>query len=180
MSASINALIARYLEEAIAAEKSFEAQLRGFSQEGDDEDVRVAFAAHADETRLQVERLAERVTELGAGPPAEKSTLTGAVEPGPKPKSNLVEERTVQNVIAAYTFEMAECAMYETMAVAAHAAGDIRTEKLARDIQNEERTTAERVWRFLPSRSKIAFNMLTVQEVDPSVETRAQDNRLVK
>jgi hypothetical protein len=51
------------------------------------------------------------------------------------------------------------------------------TEELARESQEQERTTAERVWKFLPSRSKIAFNMLNLQEVDPSVETRAIENR---
>ncbi len=181
MSASANALITRYLEDAIAAERSFEAQLRGFASEGDDEEVQAVFATHADEIREQLDRLTERLLTLGEKPSGTKSDLAQAAETAPKlVRSNVPEERISQNLISAYTVEMAECAMYEALACAARAAGDLATEQLARQIQRQESTTAERVWKFIPSRTKIAFNMLTVQEVDPSVETRAGDNRLVE
>jgi hypothetical protein len=43
--------IERYLEDAIAAEKSFETQLRGFAEEATLEQARGAFRTHADETK---------------------------------------------------------------------------------------------------------------------------------
>jgi ferritin-like metal-binding protein YciE len=54
-------VIRRYLEDAIAAEKSFETQLRGFSREGDNPMVQRLFAEHADETKFQYELLTRRL-----------------------------------------------------------------------------------------------------------------------
>ena len=78
-----------------------------------------------------------------------------------------------------FTVENSECAMYEALAAAAEAAGDNATETLARDIQAEEKQTADKIWRFIHSRAKIAFNLLTASETDPSVNTRMADNRLI-
>jgi hypothetical protein len=47
-------VIKRYLEDAIAAEKSFETQLQGFSKEGDNEAAKALFQQHALETRVTV------------------------------------------------------------------------------------------------------------------------------
>jgi ferritin-like metal-binding protein YciE len=181
LSASANALITRYLEEAITAGRSFEAQLRGFASDGDDEEVQATFATHADETHQQFERLTERLLTFGEKPSDGRSDLAQAVEAAPKlVGSGVAEEHIAQNLITAYTIAMAECAMYEALATAASAAGDPETEQLARQIQEQEIKAAGKLWKFIPSRAKIAFNMLTVQEVDPSVETRAADNRLVE
>ena len=60
-------LIKAYLEDAIAAEKTFETQLRGFAKEGNDSTVQSMFERHANETRIQYERLTERLKALGGG-----------------------------------------------------------------------------------------------------------------
>ena len=54
---SAQEIIARYLEDAIAAEKSFETQLRGFAKESYDPVAQTLFAEHAEETRAQYEQL---------------------------------------------------------------------------------------------------------------------------
>jgi ferritin-like metal-binding protein YciE len=181
MAQSSNDVIRRYLEDAIAAEKSFETQLHGFAREGDDQEVQAAFAIHAAETRRQYERLTARLEELGGSASTAKSFFAHIF--GLAPKSAQVghgpEERTTQNLIMAFTVENSEYAMYEAVAAAAEAAGDNVTETLAREIQMEEKHTAEKIWRFIPSRAKIAFNLLTAAETDPSVNTRAADNRLI-
>ena len=46
----------------------------------------------------------------------------------------------------AYAVENAEVAMYESLAQAAQLAGDSRTEELARQIQRQEKETADKVW----------------------------------
>jgi ferritin-like metal-binding protein YciE len=181
MAQTSNHVVRRYLEDAIAAEKSFETQLQGFAQEGDDEEVEAVFAIHAAETRRQYDRLTARLEELGGSPSTAKSFLAHVF--GVAPKSAQVghasEERTTQNLIMAFTVENSECAMYEALAAAAEAAGDPATETLAREIQAEERQTAEKIWHFIASRAKIAFNLLTATETDPSVNTRAAGNRLI-
>jgi ferritin-like metal-binding protein YciE len=174
-------LIHHYLQEATAAEKAFEEQLRSFATEGDDEEVQSAFAEHADETRSQYDRLKTRLTALGAEESQTKSLLTSLPDSAPKfaQAGENIEERLVQNLITAFSVENAECAMYEALATIARADGDELTEKLAREIQAEEQRAAEKIFHFLPTRSKIAFNMLTLDEIDLAVETKAAENRIV-
>lgn len=166
--------IIRYLQDALAAEEAFEKQLRAFSEEGDDDEVKAAFRQHADETGVQSGRLRARLQELNASPSVVKSVAASLLAPAPSLAQipSIQEERTVQNVAAAYTIEACECAMYEALAAASRAAADPATERLARSIQKEEHQAAESFWHFLPTRSLIAFNMLTVSEIDPAVETK--------
>jgi len=63
---------------------------------------------------------------------------------------------------------------------AALAARDEQTAESAARLAAEEQTAADRFWHFLPSRSKIAYNVLTAGEIDPAVETRAPDDRLTE
>jgi ferritin-like metal-binding protein YciE len=181
MSETSNDVMRRYLEDAIAAEKTFEAQLQGFARLGDDEEVEAAFTIHAAETRRQYERLTARLEELGGSASTAKSFFAHIF--GFAPKSAQVghapEERTTQNLIIAFTVENSECAMYEALAAAAESAGDGATETLAREIQAEEKQTADKIWHLIHSRAKIAFNLLTASETDPSVNTRAADNRII-
>ncbi|MBV9407024.1 MAG: hypothetical protein JO211_16870, partial [Acidobacteriaceae bacterium] len=53
-------VIRRYLQDAIAAASSFENQLRSFSSEGDDEEVRALFSLHAGQAHLQYKQLTDR------------------------------------------------------------------------------------------------------------------------
>jgi ferritin-like metal-binding protein YciE len=175
-------VIQRYLQDAIAAESSFESQLRSFAAEtGDDDDVRSYFEAHADETNIQIERLTGRLNELGGTPSASKNLLAQMFSLSPKTAqaAHTVDERLAQNLMMAYTVEQAECAMYEALASVAQATGDSATQRLAREIQGEAERAAAKAWKFLPSRAKIAFNLLTALEVDPAVETRTTEDRIV-
>ena len=173
-------VVRRYLQDAIAAESGFESQLHSFAAEGDDAEVKAAFALHAEETAAQQRKLAARLEELGGKASATKSVLAHLFGFSPKAAqlTHSADERTVQNLIVAFSVENSECAMYEALANVAQANGDPATESLAKEIQQEEKRTAEKVWSFIPSRSKIAFNMLTALEVDPSVETRTTEDRI--
>lgn len=180
MSETSQQVICRYLKDAIAAEDGFESQLRDFAEEGDDEEVQSVFATHARQTASQIERLSTRLRALGEQPSRGKSVVANLLGLAPK-AAQLVrpaEERLTQNLIQAFSIEMSECAMYEALLTVAKLAGDTETATLASAIAAEERETAEKLWHFLPSRSKIAFNILTIGEVDLSVETRAPDDRI--
>jgi len=175
-------VIRRYLQDAIAAETSFESQLQSFSHEGgDDFEVQALFFGHAAETSRQIERLKARLGELGGSPSGAKSSLAHLFSFAPKIAqiTHRPEERLVQNLIIAFCVENGERAMYEALAATARSAADSVTEALAREIAAEETATAEKIWHFLPSRSKIAYNMLTAGEIDPSVDTRTVDDRIV-
>jgi ferritin-like metal-binding protein YciE len=156
-------VIKRYLEDAIAAEKSFETQLQGFANEGDDAAAKSAFHEHALETRTQYERLTARLQALGGSPSGTKSLLAHIF--GMTPKTAQIghekEERTTQNLMMAYAVENSEIAMYEALVSVAEAAGDTQTATLAREIQQQEKATAEKVWRLLPSAAVAAFERVT-------------------
>jgi ferritin-like metal-binding protein YciE len=159
-------VIKRYLEDAIAAEKSFETQLQGFSKEGDDSAAQAVFHQHALETKQQYERLTARLEALGGSPSGAKSFLAHVF--GLSPKAAQIghekEERTTQNLMMAYAVENSEVAMYESLACSAEAAGDTETAALARQIQQQERATAEKVWKLIPSAAVSAYQRLTAGE----------------
>ncbi len=156
-------VIKRYLEDAIAAEKSFETQLEGFSKEGDDAAAQSAFSQHAVETKRQYERLTARLEALGGSPSGTKSFLAHVFGLSPKVAQlgHEKEERTTQNLMMAYAVENSEIAMYEALASVAEASGDSQTASLARQIQAEEKATAEKVWKLLPKAAVQAYQRVT-------------------
>jgi len=164
-------VIKRYLEDAIAAEKSFETQLQGFSKEGDNEAVKGVFQQHALVTRTQYERLTARLETLGGSTSTAKSILAHIFNLTPKAAQigHEKEERTTQNLMMAFAVENSECAMYEALAAVADAAGDSQTAALARQIQGEEKATAEKIWSLLSPEALNAYTRITGQRAAKTV-----------
>lgn len=156
-------VITRYLKDAIAAESSFESQLEGFSKEGEDPAAQQLFSRHAQETRLQRERLESRLSALGDSPSTMKSALAHMFNFAPKAASlgHDEAERTTQNLMMAYAVEHSEVAMYESLATVAEAIGDEQTAQLAREIQKEEERTAEMVWEMIAPSARRSLAKLT-------------------
>jgi ferritin-like metal-binding protein YciE len=167
-------IVKRYLQDAIAAEKSFETQLEGFSKEGDDSEAKAAFAQHARETRSQYERLTARLEALGGSTSGLKSFMAHVFGMSPKAAQvgHEAEERTTQNLIMAFSVENAECAMYEALITAATAAGDELTATLAREIQAEEKRTADKVWSMIAPAARYAFARVTETPIQTSSAAR--------
>ena len=161
MSTSTTEIIKDYLEDAIAAEKSFETQLRGFAKDADDPDVKSLFEQHAGETRGQYEALTERLKALGGSPSTTKSFLAHMFNMAPTTAQigHEEQEKVTQDLMMAFAVENSECAMYEALAVAASEAGDSQTESLARRIQSQERATAEKVWQRIAPQARRALHM---------------------
>lgn len=174
-------VIRNYLQEAIAAETSFESQLRSSSHDGDDFEVQALFFGHAAQTNHHIQRLTARLGELDGNTSEAKSSLAHSFSLAPKlaQATHSPEERLVQNLIMAFSVANGARAMYEALAAVAHMAGDAVTESLAFELVADEATVAEKIWHFLPSRSKIAFNTATAGEIDPAIETRTVDDRIV-
>lgn len=159
------AIIRRYLEDAIAAERSFETQFRTMSKQGDQVEVQQIFAQHSEETRRQHERLTGRLESLGGSPSTAKSFMAHVFGMAPKAAQLGHEEaeRSNQNLIIAFAIENSEIAMYESLATFAASAGDTITEQLARDIQAEERRAAEKIWNALPASSRAAYDKIAAK-----------------
>jgi ferritin-like metal-binding protein YciE len=145
-------VIKDYLQDAIAAEKTFETQLRAFAEDCcERSDVRELFERHADETRDQHVALTERLRELDGAPSGIQSFLAHMfpLTPTVAQTGHQQDEKITQNLMIAFAVENSEVAMYESLATVASAAGDGATENLARRIQNQERATAEKVWQHI-------------------------------
>jgi ferritin-like metal-binding protein YciE len=145
-------ILRAYLEDIIAAEKTFETQLTGFSKEGNDPAAHRAFAQHAEETRRQYERLTQRLESGFGGSPSITRSMVAHVF-GVAPKVAQLghdgSERLTQNLMMGFAVENAEVAIYEVFATVAAMSGDKQTENLAREIQQQERETAQKVWNLL-------------------------------
>src|SRR4051812_8624924 len=121
--------IRRYLEDAIAAEKSFETQLNTFAEEATSPRARTLFEQHAVETRQQYEDLTSRLNALGGSTSTLKSFLANLFNTAPRTAQlgHDERERTTQDLIMAFAVENAEVAMYEALTIAAEAVGDAET-----------------------------------------------------
>lgn len=158
--------IRSYLQDAIAAEKSFESQLRDFAKETGGNDAKALFLQHADETRLQYERLTVRLKELGGNPSATKSFIAHLVGLSPKlgQLGQDVMDLWTQNLMIAFAIENCELAMYESLIAVSESAGDAATAQLAHAIQSQERATAGKIWQRIPPTALSAFNKMAGSE----------------
>jgi ferritin-like metal-binding protein YciE len=165
---SPNDVICRYLEDAIAAERNFENTLHANAKEAanDYPAVQALFEQHADETKLQYQRLEARLEALGGKPSGVKSFLAHLF--GMAPKTAQIghdnAERATQDLMMAFAVENSEIAMYEAMICACEEAGDEVTAQLARDIQAEERKAAELVWAQIDPVARSTWRKITTMD----------------
>lgn len=169
-------LIREYLIDAIAAEKNFETQLTAFAKEARQNERAAAekvFLDHAYETKSQHQRLTERLEAIGGSPSSFKSFIAHAFASLPRVAQTGHDptERQTQNLIIAYAAEHSEIALYEALAVAAATAGDLQTEQLAREIQQEERAAAEKVWKLIAPNASHSFKAISdAEERNPNLK----------
>lgn len=156
-------LIQTYLQDAEAAERNFEDALATFAKTGEQEEVKRFFARASAIAKTQHERLEKRLRELGGAPSTAKSFVahvlafsTTAAQIG----QDLAEKNT-QNLIMCIAAAAAEMAMYESLALVAAAAGDTATEKLARELQTEEKEDYDKSWALLSSSATAVYNKLS-------------------
>lgn len=157
--------IRRYLTDTIAAEKNFEDQLRAFARETDQTTARQLFEQHANETARQYQRLEARLEALGGSTSGMKSFLSHLLGFAPKMAQlgHDEAEKGTQDLIIAYAVEHSEIAMYEALFTSATEAGDTETAQLAREIQQEEKMAAEKVWNLIAASARDSFQKVTGQ-----------------
>ena len=159
-------IIKAHLDDAITAEKNFEAHLRGLLREGDHSDPQVLFREHIEQTEKKRERLVTRLQALGGSPSTVKSFLVQlfSFSATPVQWAHAEEERNTQDLITAFAVKQGEIAMYEALATIASLTGDAETEKLARNIQKEEHQAAAKIWCLLSASARLGFLKVTAGE----------------
>jgi ferritin-like metal-binding protein YciE len=152
-------VIVRYLEDAEAAERNFEDTLLTFSNTGEQNAVKSLFEAASRKATTQHERLEARLRELGGTPSTAKSLLAHVLAMAPTLAQVGHEgvEKNTQHLIACIAAASAEIAMYESLANVAAAAGDTKTESLARELQKEEKEDYDQCWALLRPSALSAF-----------------------
>ena len=152
MGESSAEVVRRYLQDAIAAARAFEAQLHRFAEEGDDDAAKQMFHQHTLETKSRSERLTDRLQNLGGSTSGTKSFLSHVFSPSFKTAQTAPGRlRTTENLIAAFTAENSEAVLFEALFSVSEAAGDPETASLALALQNEAKSTAEKFWHLLPA-----------------------------
>lgn len=156
-------IIVRHLENAVAAERSFEDLLNTFSKTGNQLEVKEMFAQLSRKARSQHERLEARLRELGGTPSTAKSAMAHVFgfAPSIAQTGHSPEEKNAQHVMMTHAAAAGEAAMYEALATVAAEAGDTETERLARELQTEEREDQQMAWGILPDSALDAFRSVT-------------------
>jgi ferritin-like metal-binding protein YciE len=152
-------IIVRYLQDAEAAERTFEDTLASFSKTADQPAVQSALASMSLKARSQHERLEARLQALGAARSAAKSALAHALGLVPilAQTGETTARKGAQDLMIAIAAAAADSAMYEALAAAAAAAGDLPTERLARQLQEEERQNGQEAAMLLRQSAIHAF-----------------------
>lgn len=150
--------ITRYLQDAHAAETGIEDILEGFINDTDDPNVRSVFQDHLVQTQSQINRLDNRLRELGEEPSGGKGFLNSMMAKAGEIMHGAHDEfdKNTQNLIKAYATEHLERGMYESLYAYASAVGDMQTAQLAREIQVEEEQTAQLIWPLIAQYAQTA------------------------
>lgn len=161
-------LIATYVQDAEAAERNFQDALLTFGTTGEQNQVKSFFQWASSKAKTQHERLEARLRELGGTPSTAKSLLahllafsTTAAQIGHEPA-----EKNTQHLIMCVAAAAAEMAMYESLAAVAGAAGDTKTEQLARQLQAEEKDDYEKAWALLTPSATSAFETVVARSAN--------------
>lgn len=152
-------LIINYLEDAEAAERNFEDALMTFAHAGEQNEVKNFFQFASNRAKTQHERLEARLRALGGSPSTAKSLLAHmlAFTPTVAQVGHEPAEKNTQHLMICVAAASAEMAMYESLATVASACGDAETERLARELQAEERDDYEKSWNLLKPSALASF-----------------------
>lgn len=153
-------VLINYLEDAEAAERNFEDALATFAKAGEQGEVKQLFAVASERARTQHQRLEARLKGLGGTRSAAKSMLAHllAFTPTIAQVGQESGEKNTQHLIIVIAAAAAEMAMYESLATVAAAAGDAETERLARELQAEEKDDYEKCWNVLRQSAAASYS----------------------
>lgn len=165
-------VITRYLVDVVAAERAMSSQLHDLAQEGDDEDVRLLLTEAADECRLHADAWVALLNEGDPGGLKTAAANAGATLSRLAQIGHIQEERIVQNLIAGYAIKLSACGMYHALSAAARIAGMTSVSHRADDAIEQYQATAHKIFHLIPTRAIIAYNMLTVSEIDLAIDTK--------
>ncbi len=155
-------VVLRYVQDCEAAERLFHHSLETFAHTGEQNQVKHLFEAAATKAKTQHQRLEQRLRELGGEPSGGKSMLAHFFGFGPTiaQLGHEPAEKNTQHLMISIAAASAEMAMYEALATVSKAAGDTKTEQLARELQLEEQDDYNKAWTTLGTSAAAAFEVV--------------------
>ena len=162
----LNPYFASQLSDTISFLRAIEREFRSRSGSEDDSEVAALLMTQADRATAE----ADYLLDYSAGEVVESTSgdwllrLPVAVAP-----AHAIEEQTMNNLMFAFTALSVHRASFAVLLQMADA--------LKIDAESAA-TAAEHSFHLLSTRSKIAFNILTPNEIDPAVETKSTDDRI--
>jgi ferritin-like metal-binding protein YciE len=140
--------LVRYLQDAHAAEVGVKEMLESFLNDSEDTSIRSMLQEHIVTTESQADRLEQRLSAYDESPSGGKGFFNSLMAKMGELMHGAHDEydKVTQNVIKAYATEHLEIGMYESLYHYATSVGDDETAMLARQIQQEEQRTAERLF----------------------------------
>ena len=161
MAEDVQDRLNRYLQDTIALESSLVTGLEDMAGDAIHDEDRVMFETHKGETQTQYNRLVARLEARGGSVNSLKAFVNniGIAATDLLHAGKNAEDKAARNLIQAYAIENLEVATYEALYAAAKTAGDMETAQLARDIQKEEQTAADKVFARIKSQSSEAAAM---------------------
>ena len=155
-----NDRLIRYLQDAHAAEVGVIEMLEQFVNDSECKDIpRMLFREHLATTRTQVDRLSDRLRELGASPNDSKGFFTSLLAKSGQVVNLIQDEydRSTQNLIKAYATEHFEQGMYASIIAYAESCGDEETAIMCEEILSEEEEAALKIFPLIEVSAQQTF-----------------------
>lgn len=147
--ADLNEQVVKYLTDAHGLEEQSLRSLQASAKSSDVPALTELFQQHEQETKVQQQRLATRLTELGADPSSVKDAGNAAISAGKAALDSVRPDNAGKNLRDAYIGESTEIVSYELLKRVAQRAGDEQTVSLAEQNLAEERAALEKLEGFL-------------------------------
>jgi ferritin-like metal-binding protein YciE len=138
----LKSLLIKHIQDAHAMEQNVNHMLTSMIVSTNDEEIKKGLEAHKEETRIQAERLTQRLEAHGASvsPIREAGAVLGALQKGIV--DQIRPEKAGKNARDAFVTEHLEIAAYELLERLAVRAGDEETAQVARQNRAEEEEMA--------------------------------------
>ncbi len=137
--------LTKYLADVHSVEKQAGIQMRAAPRMAGDRQIGAVFAAHLTETQAHERLVTERLRALDAKPSPLKDALGTLTGLGFGAFAMAQPDTPGKLLVHAFSYEHMEEAAYDLLARVADRAGDDPTAQVARTIEQQERTMAERL-----------------------------------
>jgi ferritin-like metal-binding protein YciE len=176
----LQAQLIKYLTDAHSIERQALVQMKAAPAMAGDPEIAAAFEQHETETREHERLVNERLRALGASPSAVKDAAGAVTGAGFGLFAKLQPDTPGKLVAHAFSYEHMELAAYDLLARVADRAGDSETAQVARGIEEQERTMAERLSGFYDRAVQAALREVSPDDLGEQLNKYLEDAHAIE